>query len=808
MASFNYPGSIVSDSQGNLYVADADNNVIRKVTTAGVVTTFAGNGNWAHDREEGFRTDVGFAHPRTLVFNSSGELLVFENGRHRISKIDTSGNVTRVIGDYNGSGWGDNDGDKTQAQFRNVRGMAFDSSGNLFVSDEGKIKKISFDPGSGDASSVTFAGTGNWGEIDGPGNEAEFREPAGIVIDNNDIIYVADRHNHKIRKITTSAEVSTYAGDGYGFQDGSLTSSRFKSPFGMSMDSSGDFYITETDGNRIRKIDVSESSVSTIAGNGSYGHLDSSLLNSKFKGPQGVLATTSAIYIADSDNHRIRKIELLPSIKIPAGSTSGTLTLKGIDDFKFESDETATVSVSSYSNLVDSSIADIATTVTSQDAAPVARISVDDDVLDEQGAGTVTVNVSLSDAYSSPKVDMSPSDKANYYYLGTYNGSKYYASKNNEHLNFDEANARATALGGQLAILTSSGEQETVVNGIYAQDPEYSADNNVWLNHWIGYYLDSNDNWVWNNSVTSNYENWTDSWQRDENWNREAGYLHTNGLWHSSEKRSHRRFVVEFSSAISDSDTVVDLSFADANSSGTTLEGADGADFSSNLTDGKLTISAGNPSGSLVLTAVDDDVDESIEQFTVSLDAATGATVDTDTSNTSVNVTINDNELTTVTLAVKDGVSTISEVDGQATLEATLTNAKLNPVEVSLAFADSGNLVAIFGQDYDSSDLNAVSTFVGSGNTGYLDGDAEDAEFSNRVRNIISDSSGNIYVADLENRRIRKIDTQGNVTTYNKGADNYDTQLDGPTGMAFDGAGNMYVTEAVSYTHLTLPTKA
>ena len=185
-----------------------------------------------------------------------------------------------------------------------------------------------------------------------------------------------------------------------------------------------------------------------------------------------------------------RKIELLHSIKIPAGSTSGTLTLKGVDDFKFESDETATVSVSSYSNLVDSSIADIATTVTSQDAAPVARISIDDDVLDEQGAGKVTVNVSLSDAYSSPKVDMSPSDKANYYYLGTYNGSKYYASKNNEHLNFDEANARATALGGQLAILTSTGEQETVVNGIYAQDPEYSADNNVWLNHWIGYYLD------------------------------------------------------------------------------------------------------------------------------------------------------------------------------------------------------------------------------------------------------------------------------------------------------------------------------
>jgi VCBS repeat-containing protein len=798
-ASFSAPGSIVSDSSGNLYVADGDNNVIRKVTMAGVVTTFAGNGNWAHDRETGFRTDVGFARPRTLVFNSAGELFVFEEGRHRISKIDTSGNVTRVIGDYNGSGWGDNDGDKTQAQFSNIYGMAFDSSGNLFVTDSrdgGKIKKITFDPGSGDATSTTFAGTGNWGEIDGPGNEAEFRNPGGIVIDANDIIYVADRHNHKIRKITTSGEVSTFAGNGYGDQDGSLLNARFQQPFGMSSDASGDIYIAESDGNRIRKIDISEGSVSTVAGTGTYGHLDSSLLSSQFKRPEGVLATTSAIYIADTDNHRIRQIELLPSIKIPAGSTSGTLTLKGVDDFKYESDETATVSISSYTNLVNSSIADISATVTSEDAAPIVRISVVDDVLDEQGAGTTTVNVSLSDVYSSSKVDMSPSDKADYYYLGAHNGSKYYASKNNEHLNFDEAKARAAALGGQLAILTSSGEQETVVNGIYAQDPEFSADNNIWLNHWIGYYLDDNENWVWNNTVTSDYENWTDSWQRDENWNREAGYLHTNGLWHSSEKRSHRRFVVEFSSAISDFNTVVDISFADTNSSGTTLEGTNGADFSSNLTDGKLTISAGNPSGSLVLTAVDDSTDESIEKFTVNLDAATGATVDTDPSNNSVDITINDDELTTVTLAVKDGVSTISEVDGQATLEATLTNAKLNPVEVNLAFADSGNLVAIFGQDYDSSDLNAVSTFVGSGNSGYLDGDADDAEFSNEVRNMISDSSGNIYVADKENRRIRKIDPQGNVTTYNNGSNNWETELNGPSGMAFDGSGNMYVAES------------
>ncbi|MGY8885112.1 MAG: lectin-like protein, partial [Flavobacteriales bacterium] len=536
---------------------------------------------------------------------------VFESGRHRISKIDVSGNVTRVIGDYNSSGWGDTDGDNTQAQFRNINGMAYDSSGNLFVTDEGKIKKITFDPGSGEATSTTFAGTGNWGDIDGAGSDAEFREPSGIVIDGSDMIYVADRHNHKIRKITPSGEVSTFAGDGYGYQDGSLLSSRFRSPTGMSKDSNGDIYITETDGNRIRKIDISENSVSTVAGSGTYGHLDSDLMSSKFKSPRGILATASAIYIADSDNHRIRTIELVPTIKIPAGSTTGNLTLKGIDDFKFEVDETVTVSISSYTNLVDSSIADINALVTSLDAAPVARISLSDDVLDERVVGTVDpgtldVTVSLSDAYSSVKTDMSASNKADYYYLGTYNGSKYYSSKNQNHYNYSEAKSAAATLGGQLAIITSSSEQETIVSGIYAQDPDYSADDNVWLNHWIGYDFDDT-NWVWENGVTSGYENWTDTWQRDEHPSREAAYLHTNGLWHSTRERDHRRFVVEFSSAISDSETVVDISFADANLSGTSIEGAAGADFTSNLTGGKLTIAAGSPSGSLVLTAVDDD---------------------------------------------------------------------------------------------------------------------------------------------------------------------------------------------------------
>ena len=802
LASFNRPSGIVADSSGNLYVADSENNVIRKIDSQGVVTTYAGNGNWEHDRVEGFRTDVGFAHPRVLVFNANGELLVFEGGRHRISKIDNSGNVTRVIGDYNGSGWGDNDGNNTEAQFRDIRGMVFDSSGNLFVTDDGKIKKISFDAGDGSASSITFAGTGNWGYVDGAGSDAEFREPFGITIDSSDNLYVADRHNHRIRKITPSGDVSTYAGaNNDGYQDGSLLSSRFRSPSGISTDSNGDMYITEIDGYRIRKIDTSESNVSTVAGSGMYGHLDSDLLSSKFKRPIGITSTSSAIYISDTDAHRIRKIELLPSIKIPAGATSGTLTLRGKDDFKYESLENLTVSVTGVSNALDVSYDPITASIVSDDDAPIAKISIGDNILNEANNGTVEITVSLSDVFSSGKIDMDESDKSDYYYLGNYDGSNYYASKNNRHYNFDEAKSLAESLGGQLAIITSSGEQETIVQGIYNSDPEFSQDNNRWLNHWIGLDYDDNSNWVWSNGITSSYENWRDTWQRDEHHGREAAWLHEDGKWYSARKHDHRRFIVEFSSAISDSETLLNISFADLDGSGTTVEGAEGtADFSSNLNSGQITIPAGNANSTVILTAVDNDGDEPIERFTVNLDGAVGesATINSEETN-SVNVTINDSSPTNVTLSIQDNVSEISEVDGQAILVAELTNTKLYPVSVELTFADSGDLVALFGSDYESSDLNAVTTFVGSGNDGYLDGNAESAMFSNRFENIIEDNSGNILVADLDNMAIRKIDGKGNVSTFYRGND-WNNELRGPTAMAIHPTtGDLYVAEVFEH---------
>jgi hypothetical protein len=540
----------------------------------------------------------------------------------------------------------------------------------------------------------------------------------------------------------------------------------------------------------------------------SYGHTDGSFESARFKRPLGITASSSSLYISDEDAHKIREIKLLPQIIIPAGQTSGQITLSGIDDIVYEAGESISVAVSSVTN-ASNSLSDFSAvnaTILSEDAAPTVRISASDDILEEKGTGTLNVRVSLSDVYSSSKTDMDISEKPNYYYLGEYNGSKYYGSKNNHeygYLNFSDAHARATELGGQLAIITSAGEQEAVVDGIFKNDPDFQRDDNRWLNHWIGYeYNDDSDEWEWKNHMVSGFEAWRDNWQKNEHPNRKGTWLHSDGSWHSGRSGDTRRYVIEYSSATSDSDTTVGITFEDTNSSGVTLSGA-GADFTSNLSNGNFTISAGNPSANIVLTAVNDDIDESVESFSVKLATASGATVDSNSENTTVSVTISDDEKPEVSLSIANNVSTISEVGGQASIEASIQKTKLFPVIVDLAFADSGNLIALFGNDYQSKDLNAVSNWVGKGRNGYVDGESDEAEFSNNIRNMTSDAQGNIYLADTENRAIRKIDTDGNVSTWAGGGndghwegeqDKLSIRIEGPTGMTFDSSGNAYIT--------------
>ena len=814
-AKFNDPSKITTDAAGNIYVADSENMVVRKITPSGVVTTYAGNGDWAHDRETGNKMDVGFARPSALAFNNAGdELFIIEQGRNRISKIDASGNVSLVSG--NGD-WGQDDGDKKTAKYRNPFGLTFDSAGNLYVVDDQIVRKLVVD-GSGNWTVSAFAGKGDWGMEDGTGTDAGFKRLSDLVIDksgSDDVMYVADEN--RIRKITIpGAVVTTYANtnDNWGEGDGTLQSASFRNIKALSIDlTASSFTMYASDESMIRKI--SAQGVETLT-EGGYGYQDGIFSGAKFKDPRGLAITSSGIYISDTENNKIRKIDLLPSITIPAGSATGSITINGIDDQLFESaTEAFKIAVSSVVNVdvSESTYADISTIVTSDDAAPTIKLSANDDYVDENG-GSATLTVSLADAFSSAKSDMNASNKADFYYLGEYNGSKYYASKDDDlgRKSYSDALSGAAALGGQLAVITSAGENDFITGKLYEEDPGYNTVNREWLNHWIGHEYDlGNTKWTWTNSAQSDYTNW--GWDYNADYiDRYYSKLRYRGMWFNEESYSNAQYIVEFSSAISDIDATATITFT---GSGAT----DGTDYTTSVgapdAARTVTIGKGQPSTSITITGVDDSTDEAIETIvstmTAPQNALIGADSDSNPINNAATIQISDNELPAVTLSLAN--TTINEVaaDGvpsSTTLTATIVNAKLNAVDLSVDFTSSGAGIAVFGNDFGSDDLNRVTTLAGDGNDGYLDGDADEAEFSDDMKNAAVDSSGNVYIADRQNHVIRKITPSGEVSTFagngqwwNDGdkdqtdGDKLDRSLRDPVSVKFDNDGNMFVVE-------------
>lgn len=253
-AAFRGPQSLVTDAAGNIYVADMNNHSIRKITSEGVVTTLAGNG------ERGYLDGTGAA-----------------------------------------------------AKFNNPIGIALDANGNIYVADSGNscIRKIT---SSGVVSTLAGLG-GSGGFADGTGAAARFNYPSGIVVDGSNNIFVADQNNHRIRKITSAGMVTTFAGNGLDyFQDGTLETATMMTPYALAFDPSGNMYVAQA--SFIRKI-TPQGIVSLFAGNSSgsafndrgIGYINGAGLGAKFYYVASLVADKKGnLYVADSDNNIIRKI--------------------------------------------------------------------------------------------------------------------------------------------------------------------------------------------------------------------------------------------------------------------------------------------------------------------------------------------------------------------------------------------------------------------------------------------------------------------------------------------------------------------
>ncbi len=303
-ARFFEPNAVAVDASGNVYVSDSRNHRIRKINNSGAVTTFAGSGT--QGLLDGTGTAAQFNNPAGIVVDVSGNVYVSDLGNHSIRKITPAGVVTTLAGS-GASGFADGTG--TAAQFNGPSGLAIDGSGNIVVADYNN-HRIRIVTVAGVVS--TLAGDGNADVSNGAMATARFNKPADVAVDASGNLYVADNSNHMIRKIDISTSmVSTIAGAGFvGYEDGSGAAAKFSGPAALDIDVSGYIWVADINNDAVRRIDPNGNVVTTVVGFAGAGYENGDLYEAKMNNPLGLAADTGNgfIYVVEQSNHSVRKI--------------------------------------------------------------------------------------------------------------------------------------------------------------------------------------------------------------------------------------------------------------------------------------------------------------------------------------------------------------------------------------------------------------------------------------------------------------------------------------------------------------------
>ena len=443
-AKFMSPQGIANDLSGNIYVADGFNDRIRKVTPAGIITTFAGGAGGSLPA-----TAIAI-NPWGITTDATGNLFVADPDNNRICKINPSGSLTTVAG-FNTQNGTDIDGPITTGEFAYPTGVAVDGSGNIYFTDDYNyfIRKVNT---SGIVSIIAGIGSYAFSGDGGPATNAQFHAPYDIAVDASGNIYIADANNDRIRKINTAGIINTVAGGGTGGtgDGGPATDAQLKRPIGVTTDIYGNIYIADANNNSIRKVNTL-GVISTVAGNGAFGYSGDggAATSAQLNYPTSVKVDSSGnLYIADNGNNRYRKVNALGIITTMAGSswgfsgdggpaTAGKLNSPG----GIAIDGTGAVYISDYNNerirkVQTSSLAPIkgvkamcaGVTSTLSDATPggtwtslatsIATVGSSSGVVTGISAGTATIVYDLNDNTVTATVTINPLP-----YSGTITGA-------------------------------------------------------------------------------------------------------------------------------------------------------------------------------------------------------------------------------------------------------------------------------------------------------------------------------------------------------------------------------------------------
>ena len=835
---FNYLSGITIDSSGNLYVSDQNNNSIGKITPENVVTRLAGNGNTSS--VDGSGTNATFYWPSGITIDSSGNLYVGEYAGHVVRKITPTGVVTTLAGSGTGQSL---DGTGTNARFYSPNGIAIDLSGNLYVSDlnGSKLRKVT------SAGVVTtLAGSGSGGYADGTGTNAQFLQLSGLTVDSSGNVFLADRLNHRIRKITSAGVVTTLAGSGIGqgtstgsFANGTGTNASFSMPQGVAVDSSGNVYVVDGYNHRIRKV-TSAGVVTTFAGNGTLSSVDGTGTNATFVYPSSILIDSSenlyigdgnntirkitpsavvttlsattysniqaqfntpfgvatdwngTVYVADQFNHRIRRITSAGVVTTLAGSgtpgaTDGTGTGASFNyPYGVAVDSTGTVYVSDNANQCIRKITS---------AGVVTRLA---------GSGTST----FADGTGTGASFRSPSG-----ITVDSSGHVYLADRDNNRIRKITPVGVVTTLAGQTAAGSADG---TGTNATFSGPIGVVADlfGNVYVSEFNNHRIRriTSDGIV--TTLAGSTVGFNDGTRTNAQFNfPQAISIDPLGVLYVAEEGGERIRKITPAGVVTTLAGTGSVGFANGTALQATFNNPHGiavdrfrqayvGDKDNHVirkiadaytlpdNNGVVTTFIGNGGIGAINNAAGIDVN-SFNPHGVAVDSAG-------------NVYFADEGAHVIRKITSTGVTTTfaGVVNNASSSDGTGTNATFGyPHGVAVDSAGNVYVISGFTKIRKITPSGVVTTLAGSGAQTFNDGLGTNASF-NRPVGIAVDSSGHVYVGDTSNHRIRKITPAGVVTTFaGNGTQGFvngtgtNATFSSPHGVALDFSGNLYVAD-------------
>ena len=316
------PDGLAVSPAGDIYVADVSEHVVRSVDLlTGVITVVAGSGSPGSSGDGGRATAARLVSPRGIAFAPNGDLYIADAGAHTVRKVsEASGAITTIAGTGQ-PGFSGDEGAATSARLREPCAVAVAPSGDVYIADRGnhRIRRVSGT--SGLIETVAGQGIAGYAGDGGSGKDARLRGPRGLALALNGDLYIADTGNHAIRRLAAATGIlTTIAGTGaagFSGDGGAAVLARLDAPEGLGVGPSGDLYIADTGNRRIRRLEVESGSITTIAGNGTQGSGGDSGPSSEatFDTPGAVaVASTGAYYVGDRGSHRVRTVTGILSI--------------------------------------------------------------------------------------------------------------------------------------------------------------------------------------------------------------------------------------------------------------------------------------------------------------------------------------------------------------------------------------------------------------------------------------------------------------------------------------------------------------